>query len=115
MTLEQPLFIRGDFRKERLYDDYPDTFTWKDLYHKLCFEDMLGNFDKLLDFKVLYDYINKIGDSIEVLRICTLDKTKMKSNHYWVMVLMTKLTKLRVVKIQGNENYKIGPDFYKFL
>ena len=28
-----------------------------------------------------------------------LDKTKLKSNHYWIMVIMTKLTKLRVLKL----------------
>ena len=31
------------------------------------------------------------------------------------MVLMTKLTKLRVVKIHGSSNAYVGPDFYKFL
>lgn len=31
------------------------------------------------------------------------------------MVLMSKLTKLRVVKLHGNTNIHCGPDFYKFL
>lgn len=45
----------------------------------------------------------------------TLDKTKLKSNHYWVMVLLNKLTKLRVIKFEGNQTVSIGPDFFKFL
>ena len=102
-------------RSERVYDDYTAAFTWRDLYHKLCFEQMLANFDKLLDFGVFYDYVNKLGDSVQVLRVRTLNKTKLKSNHYWIMVLMTKLTKLRVVKIHGSSNAYVGPDFYKFL
>lgn len=60
---------------------------------------MLDKFDKLLDFEVFYDYVNKLKDSIEVLRVQMLDKTKLKSNHYWIMVIMTKLTKLRVLKL----------------
>ena len=63
---------------------------------------MLQSFDKFLDFALFYEYVNKLGDSLEVLRVRTLNKTKMKSNHYWVMVLMTKLTKLRVLKLHGN-------------
>lgn len=63
---------------------------------------MLHNFDKFLDFSLFYEYVNKLGDSLEVLRIRGINKTKLKSNHYWIMVLMTKLTKLRVVKLHGN-------------
>ena len=31
------------------------------------------------------------------------------------MVLMTKLTKLRVLKLHGNNTFNLGPDFFKFL
>jgi len=31
------------------------------------------------------------------------------------MVLLTKLTKLRVVKFQGNPTTSLGPDFFKFM
>jgi len=44
-----------------VYTDYPETFTWRDLYHKLCFEHMQSNFDKFLDFTLFYEYINKLG------------------------------------------------------
>ena len=47
------------------YEDYnPAEFSWRDLYHKLCLELMLQNFDNLLDFKLFYDFINGIGESI---------------------------------------------------
>lgn len=85
------------------------------MFHKLCFEFMLHNFDKFLDFALFYEYVNKLGDSLEVLRIRGINKTKLKSNHYWIMVLMTKLTKLRVVKLHGNQQIYLGPDFFKFL
>ena len=76
---------------------------------------MQANFDRILDFEVFYDYINKLGNSLEVLKVVSLDKTKLKSNHYWIMVLLTKLTKLRVVKFCGNTNIAIGPDLFKFM
>jgi hypothetical protein len=31
------------------------------------------------------------------------------------MVLMTRLTKLRVLKLHGNNTVYLGPDFFKFL
>lgn len=71
-------------------EEYKD-FTWSDLFYKLCFEQMLDNFSKLRDFKILYEYINEIGDKIRVLRVKVQDKTKLKSNHYWILVLLSKL------------------------
>lgn len=97
-----PGYTLKEIEGDKIYEDYPASFNWRDLYHKLCFESMLTSFDKFLDFKLFYEYINKLGSSIEVLRVRTLNKTKLKSNHYWIMVLMTKMTKLRVLKLHGN-------------
>ena len=41
--------------------DYPSTFSWRNLFHKLCFEQMLGNLGVTKDFKLFYEYINKLG------------------------------------------------------
>jgi len=76
---------------------------------------MQANFDKFLDFTLFYDYVNKLGPQIEVLSITSLGKTKLKSNHYWIMVLLTKLTKLRVLKFKGGNPVHLGPDFFKFI
>lgn len=75
---------------------------------------MLSHFDKFLDFPTFYDYVNKLGVAQEVLRIPILNKTKLKSNHYWIMVLMTKLPNLRAIKLHGNKMIHAGPDFFKF-
>lgn len=98
-----------------IYEDYPADFSWRDLYHKLCFEQMVGNFDKILDFKVFYEYMNKIGSQQQVLRVKVLNKRALKSNHYWVMVLLSKLPNLRVLKLHGNIQHYAGEDFFKFL
>jgi len=76
---------------------------------------MLSYFTKICDFSLFYDYINKLGKSIEVLRIPSLDKTKLKSNHYWIMPLLTKLPALRAFKMHKHSDHNIGPDFFKFV
>jgi len=111
----QPGYKYSQIEGEKCYEDYPATFNWRDLFHKLCFEFILQNFDKILDFKLLHEYVNKIGESQQVLRVRPFSKTKLKSNHYWIMMLMTKLMKLRVLKLHGTETCHLGPDFFKFL
>ena len=59
-------------------------------------------------FQVFYEYINKIGGSIEVLRIPSMDKTKLKSNHFWIMPLLTKLPALRVIKMHKHPVHSVG-------
>ena len=98
-----------------MFEEYPVAFSWRDLYHKLCFEQMINNFDKILDFPLFYAYINKIGSQQQVLRIQVIRKTALKSNHYWIMVLLNKLTNLRVLKLQGNKSFYTGDDFFKFM
>ena len=66
-------------------------------------------------FKLFYDYLNKIGDSIEVLRIPSILKTRLKSNHFWIMPLITKLKNLRAVKMHLQKGHYIGPDFFNFF
>ena len=107
------------------------------LFHKLCFEQLLENFSKLAiprpiddkeeeskelkqantsgPFKLFYDYLNKIGDSIEVLRIPSILKTRLKSNHFWIMPLVTKLKNLRAIKMHLQKGHYIGPDFFNFF
>lgn len=97
------------------YDEYNvGHFTWRHLYHKLCFEQMLENFLHTLDFKLFYRFLTEIGSEIQVLRIPALDKTKLKSNHYWLMTLLGRLPNLRSVKFHRGKQ-TVTPDFYKFM
>lgn len=68
------------------------------LYHKLCFEEMLENLAITQDFKMLYEYMDAFDKTITCLRVPTIDKTKLKSNHYWLMVVVSKMSSLRVIK-----------------
>lgn len=73
---------------------------------------MLGHFDKMCDFKVFYEYINEIGSELSVLKIPQINKSKLKSNHYWVMVLLSKLENLQVLKFY---NATWDQTFFKFM
>jgi len=48
--LQQAGHSESDLAQETVYEDYGATFSWRDLFHKLCFEQMVASFDKLLDF-----------------------------------------------------------------
>lgn len=65
---------------------------------------------------MMYDYIQKLGSEISVLRVSTIDKTKLKSNQYWLMALVSKMPCLKVLKMHKPEGGKtLGKDGYKFL
>lgn len=49
-----------------------------------------------------------------MLRIPALDKTKLKSNHYWLMTLLGRMPNLKSVKFHRNRE-NVTPDFYKFM
>ena len=76
---------------------------------------MLDHFSTTLDFKLFYKFINDIGKEISVIRIPALDKTKMKSNHYWLMTLLGKLPKLKAIKFHKDNTVYIAADFFKFM
>jgi hypothetical protein len=96
--------------------DYTGDFSWRQLFHKLCFEDMLQNLPVTCDFKLMYEYIDRMGSDIPVLRLETIDKTKLKSNQYWLMALVSKMPNLRVLKLHKCDQGKpLGKDGYKFL
>ena len=38
MAAQQPGNVITEIQKSTVYEDYPASFTWRQLYHKLCFE-----------------------------------------------------------------------------
>ena len=41
LARQQPGFTLAEVNSEKIYEDYRASFSWRDLYHKLCFEFML--------------------------------------------------------------------------
>lgn len=105
-----------EISNDSIVKDYPADFSWRQLFHKLCFEQMLANLAVTCDFKLMYEYIDKLGGEISVLRVETIDKTKLKSNQYWIMALVSKMPSLKVLKLHKPAGGKpLGKDGYKFL
>lgn len=102
-------------RQTTVSEDYQADFSWRKLYHKLCFEQMLDKLSITCDFKLMYEYINKLGSEIPVLRVSIIDKTKLKSNHYWLMTLIGKMPALKVLKLHLPIGIRFGGEGFKFL
>jgi hypothetical protein len=96
-------------------DEYPAQFNWRNLFHKLCFEQMLDFFGQSLDFQLLYKYINALGSEIPVLRVHMVKKTHLKSNNYWIMALVGKMPALEVLKFHNRQALPFGADGWKYL
>lgn len=95
--------------------DYKPNFSWRNLYHKLCFEQMLDTLSTTCNFPLMYEYINKLGTEIPVLRVSIIEKTKLKSNHYWLMAVIGKMSALKVLKLHLPTGIKFGGEGFKFL
>jgi len=115
--LRREKWVKHEIMSESLSNDYdPVKFTWRHLFHKLCFEQMIANLGLTCDFKLMYKYIQQLGPEIEVLRIPTIDKTKLKSNQYWIMALVSKMVNLKIVKLhKPHGGSALGKDGWKFL
>ena len=102
--------------KQTLLEDYPSTgYTWRELFMKLCFEQMLEYFPQHQDFKLFYKYINEIGPFISCLRVKILDKSLFKSNHYWLMSLIGHMKGLKNIKFHKDTLTTMGSDGFKFM
>jgi hypothetical protein len=92
-------WLLDQVQEQTVQSDYSADFSWRKLFHKLCFEELLDNFTKFCDFETLYKYINVMGSEILVLRLKILNKLKLKSNHYYVMVVVGRLKALQTLKL----------------
>jgi len=76
---------------------------------------MVDNLMVTCDFPLLYEFINKLGTEIPVLRVSIIDKTKLKSNHYWLMAVIGKMPALKVLKLHLPQGVRFGAEGFKFL
>lgn len=101
--------------QKTVVDDYPAAFTWRDLFFKLVFEQMLQYFPQHQDFKLFYKYIDAIGPHLHTLRVKILDKKKFKSNNYYLMALIGRLRALKVLKLHKDAIVYLGVDGFKYM
>ena len=94
-------FYRGEtecdrFKNQTVLQDYDESkFTYKHLFIKLVFEKLLDDFEYNKNFEIVFEFIKTYGDLIENLSVKLIDKTGLKSNHYWLMAIIPKLKNLK--------------------
>lgn len=77
---------------------------------------MLENLSVTADFKLMYKYMQQLGPEIPCLRVATIDKSKLKSNQYWLMALVSKMPALRILKLHMPKGgVPLNEHGYKFL
>ncbi len=59
----------------------------------------MNDFEYNQNFEIIYEYIKLFVDDLSCIKINIIDKTSLKSNHYWLMAIIPKLKKLKSLKI----------------
>lgn len=83
---------------------------------KLFFEQLIIDLDLTHNFEMIYEFIKVFQEDLTSLKFRLIDKTSLKSNHYWIMAILPKLKYLRHLTIyRGVENFNMPIDFFKFM
>lgn len=110
--------LAGEFerlRKMTILSDYPETMTWRDLLIKLDFEYFMEMFAFNPDFKKFYALLDLAAPYVTCLSLLIIVKKHIKSGYHWLTALLTKLTKLAVLKMYTRGVGGISYDVMKCL
>jgi hypothetical protein len=72
-----------------------EGYTWRKLFIKLAFEFITFDLFYNMNFEIIYEFINMFGDELDSVIIKVIDKKHLKSNHYWLMAILSKLKSLK--------------------
>ena len=86
------------------YEDY----TWRKLFVKLAFEYITYDLYYNMNFEIIYEFINTFVDDIDSVIIKVIEKRHLKSNHYWLMAIISKLKNLKQLVIANNQGRSFG-------
>ena len=81
-----------------------EKFTYRHLFVKLVFEFLMNDLEYNYNFEIIYEFIKVFVEDLTCIKINILDKTSLKSNHYWLMAIIPKLTKLKTIKIYMDQD-----------
>jgi hypothetical protein len=71
---------------------------------KLAFESLMNDLDITHDFEMIYEFIKTYGNDLTSIKLRIIEKRSLKSNHYWLMAIIPKLTKLKTLKFYKMKN-----------
>lgn len=88
------------FYKDRLIPNYPEDFTWEQLYLKLDLEFSILTLQLDPDFVRLYQKLSLVSDKICSLTLYVINTDEIKSGYYYLCVVLSKLTQLKVLTLK---------------
>jgi len=107
--------LQTDTTTLEISNDYDDSFSFRTLFIKLVFEYLQKDLTYNQDFQILFEYIKTFGRDISCVKLKMIDTTSLKSNNYWLMGIIPKLTELKILKLYQNESVLICENTFKFL
>lgn len=97
--------------------DYDEkTFTYKKLMIKLAFEELVKHVQLNYNFEFIYEFVKLFKDDLTCIKLQLLDTTHLKSNNYYLMAIIPKLTKLKILKLYKDpDSLAFGKNGINFL
>lgn len=108
--------IKHQLQNQSSIEYYPADFTWRQLYIKLIFERIQQDLDLTHNFEMIYEFIKVFKSDLTNIKLLAINKTSLKSNNYWLLAIIPKLTSLKHLTLyQGLlYNHNTSEDFWKF-
>ncbi len=93
-----------------------EGLSWRDLLVKMELETQLEALQYNPDFKALYLTLER-AMNVESLMVPVIPKTHIKSGHYWLMVVLSKLPAIKRLQLYTplDSNAALGLDGMKYL
>lgn len=83
---------------------------------KLVFEDLVKHLQFNYNYEIIYEFIKLFKNDLTNIKLRLLDSTHLKSNNYYLMAIIPKLTNLKVLKVYKDvESPAFGKNGINFL
>lgn len=92
----------SDLESLSVYEEFKD-WSYKKMLLKHTFELIVNDLQHHHNFELIYEFIKVFGDDLENIKLRVFNKAALKSNHYWMMVVISKLQQLKVLKFYKDD------------
>lgn len=100
-TLNQPFL--GKQYKPTIVEDYPEEFTWRELYTKMDIELSVRLLNYSQDFKDLYARVTAASPLLRNFTLFITPVKDLKSGYYYLCSVLSRLKYLRILRIMPSE------------
>ena len=82
-----------------VFEEYPQTMSWRNLFLKLDFEYFMMVFPYNPDFKKFYRLIEQIKPLVTAVCLPIISKASLKSGYYWLTAFLSRMPQLECLKL----------------